>query len=296
MLGGSQADSITTIFWEGTEIFMESMGIPAVGKLLMDCWAAAEQAVRRDCDDNDEEFITALFRLELKSVVEAVSASGAVQGAFLHDLQQAFPFAAYQSLTKIAHGLIASVSFPDHSVESKTGGDLGILLVRPDLHVSYGSSQATVDRDYRRGLLSQAKMFRRDSRWGPLTSGQKRILQTKLSYFALLLYRYSDQIGARRQLAPFQWQLTSNATVEKMDCWLISDRFPGPQDSQQILGALIDGRIGTDDKGIIDRDIAPTMRRSLVIKIGWPDDDGPSSTVELQEHSRAVIHQYVLQR
>jgi len=112
-----------------TEIFMASMGIPAVGQLLMNCWAAAEQAVRRACDDNDEEFITGLFRLELKSVVEAVSASGAVEGAFLHDLQQAFPFATDELLTKIAYGLIASVSFPDHTVEAKTGGDLGILLV-----------------------------------------------------------------------------------------------------------------------------------------------------------------------
>jgi len=189
------------------------------------------------------------------------------------------------------------VSFPDHHIESKTGGDLGILVVRPDLRqVRYGSSQLSVDRDYKRGLLAQAKMFRRDSQWGALTDTQKLLLQKKLGYFALLLYRYSDQAGARCELKPFDWQLTSNATtVEEMNEWLIADRFPELRDSRQILGSLVDDKIGTDDNEIIETDIAPKMRRSLVIKIGWEDGDGPSSTVELQGHA-PVVRQYVLQR
>jgi len=69
---------------------MESMGIPAVGRLLADCWTAAELAVRAECDDNDEEFVTTLFRLTLKREVAAVSAKGAIETAFLHDLQLAF--------------------------------------------------------------------------------------------------------------------------------------------------------------------------------------------------------------
>ena len=48
---------------------MTGMAIPAVGKLLTDCWAAAELAVRSECNDNDEEFITTLFRLRLSTEV-----------------------------------------------------------------------------------------------------------------------------------------------------------------------------------------------------------------------------------
>jgi hypothetical protein len=54
---------------------MKGMDIPSVGALLMDCWAAAELAVRSECDDNGEEFITELFRLRLTNEVAAVSAS-----------------------------------------------------------------------------------------------------------------------------------------------------------------------------------------------------------------------------
>jgi hypothetical protein len=219
----------------------------------------------------------------------------AIENAFRHDLQQAFPFAEYQSLYDIADGLFATVSFPDHAVESRTGGDLGVLLVRPDLRLEQYGTELSVDRNYKRGLLSQAKIFRRDSRWGRLTPTQKRVLRTGLDYSALLLYRYSDQPGGRRRLAPFSWQVTRNATVEMMGEWLTSDNFPELLDSRQMLGDLIADRIGMDDSEIIGAVIAPKMRRSLVIRIGWRDDDGPGSIVQVQNEATVDVHVVQLQ-
>jgi hypothetical protein len=252
--------------------------------------------VRRKSPDRDEESITDLFHSELEEEFAKVSGSGAVARAFLDDLKLVFPKVGIDDLrSKIARGLVATVSFHPHKIEEKTGGDLGIVLVRPDVQEArYGWSELTIDRDYKRGLLCQAKIFRRDSKWGGLTRSQKQTLPHKLKYFALLLYRYADQKGERRELNSFNWQLAVDATVEQVNQWLSADRFPNPQNSQQILGALVRDEIGTDDKEIIEREIAPPLRPSLVIKIGWKDDKGPES-VYVQQSSTATVSEPLVQ-
>jgi|ERR1039458_4170900 hypothetical protein len=279
---------------------MEAMRIPTVGKLIIDCWVRAEEAlrenVRKKFPDRDEEMITDLFHAELEDELAKVSGSGAVAQAFLVDLKSAFPKVDINDLrSKIARGLIATVSFHPRKKEEKTGGDLGIVLVRPDVQETlYGWSELTIDRDYKRGLLCQAKIFRRNSKWGELSRTQQQTLPNKLKYFALLLYRYADQNGERRELISFIWQLAVDATVEEVKQWLAADKFPNPQNSQQLLGALVRDEIGTDDKEIIEREIAPPLRPSLVIKIGWKNDDGPAS-VHVQQRSTATVSQPLVQ-
>jgi len=195
---------------------------------------------------------------------------------------------------KIARDLIATVSFHDRNVEAKTGGDLGIVLVRPDVRLIWPKLDS--NHDYKRGLLCQAKMFQRNSRWGRLSQKQKQVLPDKLSYFALLLYRYDDQHGERRELAPFAWQLARDATVEQISHWLASDCFPELHDSQQILGALLRDQIGTDDKKLIENDIAPPLlRRSLVITIQWKDGR-PPGMVHISERSTDLKQQAMVRQ
>ena len=251
------------------------MRIPAVGKLITHCWVRAEEAlrenVRKKFPDRDEEMITDLFHAELENEFVRVSATGAVSQAFLNDLKQAFPDLGVEELrSKIARGLIATVSFHPRHIEENTGGDLGVVIVRPDVQkAQYGWSELTIDHDYKRGLLCQAKIFRRDSRWGGLSSTQEQRLPKVVAYFALLLYRYLDQKGERRELAPFGWQLAIGATAERISAWLSSDKFPSLQTSQQILMALVRDEIGTDDDELIDKFISPPLRPSLVINIRW---------------------------
>ena len=280
---------------------MKGMRIPILGKLITDCWETAERElrknVRRKFRDRDEEIITELFRAELEVEFERVS-RGAVAKAFLSDLKQTFPAVADGSLFKIARGLIATVSFHQRQVEGETGGDLGIVLVRPDVRRSlYKGSVLTLDHDYRRGLLCQAKIFRRDSTWGGFTEKQKKTLAPeRLEYFSLLLYRYDDQHGERRELAPFAWQLARNATVDQVGVWLASNHFPELQDSRRLLGGLLRDQIGTDDKELIAKYVAPPLRSSLVIRIRWKDDDDPGETVRVQERSTAQTQPQVIMR
>jgi len=274
---------------------MKALPIPVLGALIITCWANAERALQaslRDSPDSDEEFITRLFQSKLSLEFDEVSTSGAVAQAFLSDLDRTFPHVEHTSLTAISNGLVATVSFHDRVTEAATGGDLGIVIVRPDVQEVYRGSDLNISDDYQRGILCQAKVFRRNSKWGPLTRKQKQMLPSRLKYFALLLYRYADQKGARRDLESFIWQLAGDATVEQLSQWLVSGQFPNPQNSQQILEALIHGTIGTDDKRLIEMDISPPLRPSLVIRIRWRDD-GPGKNVHVQQRVSHLTKQQV---
>jgi len=262
-----------------------AMPIPSLGKLITDCWVRAEQALRENMrqkfPDRDEEIITDHFHAELASEFNRVSENGTVAWSFLSDLKASFPKLREEELkSKIVRRLMATVNFHPRHVEQRTAGDLGIVLVRPDVQArEYDPSSTVIQKDYRRGLLCQAKIFRRDSKWGSLSPAQQDKLPGKLGYFAVLLYRYIDQHGDRRNLGPFQWQLAADATLSDLEKWLSSDKFPSLKDSEQILSALVQDKIGTDDREIIERDIAPPLRPSLVIKIGWKDGDDPGKEV-----------------
>jgi hypothetical protein len=277
---------------------MKGMKIPALSKLISRCWRTAEEVLRQNVEkkfpDRDEEIITELFHAELEVECNKVSATGAVETAFLSDLRASFPEVPYARLSYIAHGLIATVNFHSRSVEETTGGDFGVVLIRPDVqHAAYFGSELTIERDYQRGLLCQAKIFRRNGTWGGLTSHQREILPAKLNYLAIVLYRYLDQSGERRQLAPFQWQLTSNANLNEIHGWLVSDEFPNLQESCRILEALARDHIGTDDKRVIAQFIAPPLRPSLEIHIRWRDGDGPGDRVRISENNTAHRQQVV---
>ena len=127
---------------------MNGMHIPALGKLIVECWKTAERKLRENVSekypDRDEEPITTLFHAELEVEFKRVSASGAVERAFLSDLKRSFPNVRDDSLLGIARGLIATVSFHPREVERKTGGDLGVVLVRPDVQEAPISESAAL--------------------------------------------------------------------------------------------------------------------------------------------------------
>lgn len=131
--------------------------------------------------------------------------------------------------------------------------------------------------NHKRGLLCQAKICGRHSRWGVIKSNQKQLLQNNLNHLALLLYCYTDQKGERRELAPFAWQLAAGSTVESLSQWLAAGQFPDLKNSKQILKALAHDLIGTDNKEVIESVITPPLRAWLVIKIGWKNGDDPAA-------------------
>ena len=275
------------------------MKTPTAARLIAECWLKAEaalrDAIRREFADRDEEFVTELFHGKLETECSRASVNGDVAKAFLQDLRLSLPTVPDAELLKIARGLQAEVTFHSREVERKTGGDFGITLIRPEVRFApYSRSTLTVERDHQRGLLCQAKIFRRSSTWGPLTVSQQKALIERLEYLALVLYRFTDQNGDRRELAPFQWQLTRAASIEDMRSWLTSNTFPSLQGSGDILDALGQNKIGTSDKKIITKYIATPVRPTLTVRLQWPDGTGPGATVQLrefQQKQQAVLHQ-----
>jgi hypothetical protein len=214
-----------------------------------------------------EEFITERFCGVLTTLLNDASDKRRIERAFLRDLEAAFPDAKIsQVLPKLAEGLGARISRHGRHIETKTGGDLGFVLIRP-----------TVDRNfsvltpglYQRGLLAQAKLRHiQTGNWGSLTANQKKVLPKRLDYLALLLYSYSgNQPG---KLDPFRWQICSGFKLWQVSKWLDEDNFPSQQSSDLIIKALGAAKIGTDDQRTIDEYIVPKDQPALILEITWP--------------------------
>lgn len=276
---------------------MPGMKIKNLSNLIVQCWNSAELTIRQEMEskhpDKNEEFITELFQDVLRLQLEGASASGAVERAFLSDLEGAFPNVMFPDLSRISNGLVALVNFHTRSTEGKTGGDFGLVLVRSDVtHARFGGSDLIIDENYQRGLLCQAKILGRDAKWGDLTESQKRVLTNRLGYFGIVLFQYLD--NDRRKLSEFLWQFAAENSIEDVTRWLKTGQFPDLHRSAQILESLAQDRIGTDDKKIIAEFIAPPTRPSLEIRVTWRDGDGPGSTVHT--HVNAHVEQHVIVR
>lgn len=255
--------------------------IPKTLELLCRCWSLAETAlqhnVRNNSPDIDEEVITQFFYAELSEYLRAASKNKAIESAFLYDLRAAsLPHVREDNLRRIANGIVADVSLHRRETERVTGGDFGLLIIRPNVQSGYKSLKIT---DYRRGILTQAKLKRVDGKWGTFTPNQERILPERLKYLALLLYSYED--NARRNLNPFGWQLCEEISFEQLKVSLRRDELHGSLNSCEMIKRLGNGKIGTDNNKIIDDFISPAKNPSLVIRIHWPKGKHPESEVQL---------------
>ena len=106
---------------------MRGMRIPFLGRLIVDSWVTAEERLREKVNDvyrdRDEEIITDLFRGEFVLEFDKVSHDGSVARAFLSDLKLAFPTIIADGLSRVARGLIATVSFHPRQTEQRSGND-----------------------------------------------------------------------------------------------------------------------------------------------------------------------------
>jgi len=262
------------------------MPIPRTTSLITSYWTKAEisvrESIRQKHHDADEEFITKLFHGEFREVLEAGAKDKTVERAFLEDLRRHIPESHLASqLVQLARGISATVALHPRQIEKMTGGDIGLVLVRPNVgrqRIQVGT--LNVDKCYRRGLLCQVKMNRRSGRgWGSFTTNQQNVLVERTDYLTLLLYEYKDK--SRRDLMPFQWQVCAGRTLSDVERWLKSGSFPNLSNSTDIIQQLGSGKVGTENSDLIDQFIAPPNRESLVIKIGWPPGEGPPPIVFL---------------
>lgn len=268
------------------------MPIPAVTKLVAACWMEAENTARdllaKEYPDMDEDFITKFFYGKLRSAVQLASSKGAVSRAFLHDLHTAFPhFQHFNELSNYADRIGATITRHAPETEKKSGGDLGILFVRPNV-TEQTPSILDIDPEYHRGLLCQAKILRRPRQrrkpqWGGFSKKQRTILPARLDYLSMLLYKYTD--ADRQFLAPFRWQLCADAQFDEVEQWIKSGEFRDTCTSERIVSQLGNAAIGTSNKEDIKNFICPSTRETLTIKIGWPPGDAPPPQLDLAYQS-----------
>jgi hypothetical protein len=263
------------------------MRIPAITKLLVNCWSDAERnvlrSIRRQYHGADEDFITTLLHGKLRLVLEEAKESGAVADAFRSDVQSAFgPVSNAVHLREIASRLAATCTLHQPSMECRTGGDIGLVLIRPEgVSVEHSQNEYIEFKEYKRGLLVQAKKGVPNNRgrvnWGTFTDNQKQVLPQRIEYLAILLYEYQDV--ERLTLKDFQWLLCglppNRLTFDKVQECLKGDRLPSVCSSNEVLNGLGKEEIGTADKDIIEEYIEAESRPWLVIRIGWDPDYEP---------------------
>jgi len=271
--------------------------IPSTLEVIKKCWKNAEgelqTLIKRKHPDLDEEFITRLFYGEFSFSVRGASKRGDISKAFLNDLEQAFPNLGYIGQLDVFEGLIAKVSLHKKEVEKFTGGDFGLTIIRPILQMSQSfSGQPVFTKDeYPCGLLCQAKIKRRNGKWGKLTNKQKDVFPDRMKYLGLLLYSYLDE--DRHKLNKFEWQLCQDATPREVEIWLKSDKFPNKKDSGEIISLLGNGSIGTDNREIIQNIIMSKTKPNLSIRIFWPPDKDPGKEILISLPQQVNQKQYV---
>lgn len=267
----------------------DALDIPETIGIVSACWEAAEQDIRENLSRHapglEETEITSRFHEAFAKGLDEASASRAIENAFLADLRSADQYGDFDEweLRRIARGLVAKATLHPVETERVTGGDLGLVIVRPRL--VHGFEELRIAAGHCRGLLSQAKLRRYGRRWGGLTRNQRKLLPNRISYLGLLLYRYRDR--AARALEPFKWQVCSGYALDDVIAWLHHGNFPETVGSPEILRALASDRIGTSDRQIIETIIAPETSRWLEVRIDWPDGRPPQSVVRVLSKSEA---------
>jgi hypothetical protein len=255
----------------------------------------AEQAVRAQVEQKhqaaDEEFITRLLHGELRFALKNATEQGHVSRAFQNDLTAALGAVAdYDILERLSADVFADSRFHKRSVETLTGGDFGLLIVRPSIQFTGHSLAITMAKQ---GLLCQAKL-RHDETWGEFTSNQREKLKDRTEFLSLVLYSYAD--NELIHLNAIQWQPAKGATVRKMVNWLKKNAFPAKVSSCEVIRLLGTGKIGTDDKALIDELVAASTVPLIVITIDWPDDRRPDEEIQLAHTHQQQVQHVVLVR
>lgn len=264
------------------------LSIPHVLNKVCLSWRAAESTLQREMKSDrplaHEEYITTRFVLNLRVELQRATSCRAIENAFVADLAAAFPdLSDDATLPNIANGLGAYVSRHESRTEGATGGDLGLVIVRPNIERRWDDELRI--GNYSRGLLAQAKLkSMRTSKWGRFTDKQRAVLPQRVEYLAILLYSFSGEGALER----FRWQLCRGFRLEQATAWLRSDDFPSPVNSEAIIAGLGNGKLGTDDETIIERVVTPSESPCLILRIDWPPGGRPKPVIRLEAKQAQV--------
>jgi hypothetical protein len=283
-------------------LYSSILPIPNTVKVISECWKNAEEelqtGIKKYTPDKDEEFITETFHGKYKEALDAANVKDIIASSFLADLIRCYGYDYHEKWKGISQNLIADVTLHKKTTEGKTGGDLGIVIIRPNITIDNDKIKIL---DYKRGILAQAKIKRRDGKWGGFTPNQISLIPSILNFYFLLLYQYKD--SERTELSNFNWQSCKDVTkatpeqvMSEIEGWFEHETFPKLLNSTQILQGVAAGTLGISNKSIIDTFICPTENQYLEIRITWPEGKSPGTTVDIHTRTEAREEVYVYQR
>lgn len=277
-------------------------------RAIVDCWESAEastaKAIAEKYHNPAEENITFLFGGELRASVSLASQQCTFAAAFAADIRRSLSLSPRDSgALVLTEGLIGRVNLHGRHHEGRLSGcDLGILVCRPTVEDSFGSSQIRILRNQRRGLMAQAKLNARQGgrnggvSWGSLTSKQKVFLPRHAEYSALLLYQLDRE--PRNKLAPFRWQPIRSGGIAEIQAWLRDGNFPDEMSSADMIRGLSEGQLGTGNESVLKSIIDPQSSWPNVIEIqlDWPDDQAPPESLWVEREVDREVQQHVMRR
>jgi hypothetical protein len=131
------------------------LSIPRTIALLSPCWQTAEERVRSEVGtkylEADEDFITKLVYGELRDEFDSKNSDRQFEKEFAADIRREH---WTSDLTSIATGLIARVVHHPRHIESRTGGDFGLVVARPHIDLN---GWGTVVSMHAQGYLCRRK-------------------------------------------------------------------------------------------------------------------------------------------
>lgn len=244
-----------------------------------------------------EEFITNLFYGQINYFLREASNKCQIEKAFLKDLESALTYnhpSDYTLTTNLknkAAGLVADIVLHNKRTEGKTGGDFGLIIIHPSIHVD--SKCLKINKGQCSGLLCQAKLKYKTGKWNSLKGNQKTLLHQNKDYSSLALYSYTDV--ERAKLAPISWTLFKGMDISKIEELLKEDAFDetNTHDTKTILKMLGRKEIGTNDRNKIDKIISPSVRQHLELRIYWPDSKDDPDTVAIMSGQFKKVKQTI---
>lgn len=240
-----------------------------------------QEHIRKFYHKSNEECVTHMFYGQLMYGLKEASNNGAIENAFLKDLK-AIDIAGsniiqyqWESIAKSkAKSLIAEVVLHNKRQEGRTGGDFGLIIMRPQLEVS--GKKLSIFKGKRRGLLCQAKMRDEEGNWDDFTENQKTILPNYLKFTAVPLYSYDDE--KRTIFNPIRWISCRDMKLDDV----VNKIKIGPYDdllnTGKIIQGLGNGVIGTPKDSDINNVIALSSRPFFEVKIYWKNDKDPKGS------------------
>jgi len=248
------------------------MKIPKTIEVICKAWNTAEkklvEEVSKYSPGRGEECITDCFFVLLQKELEDASEKELVKTAFIEDLMEEYPDIPAKRIENFSQGLIAEALHSRYIEGSKTGGDFGLIISSPEVERSADRLHFSKIQN---GLLCQAKL-KRKKKWEELTETQEEILPKHLKYLAITLYRYEDAKFRRLRLG--QWFSCKRSSVDKINNYLKNDfRRARLKNSSDVLKALAEQKLGTQDAEIIKDVIAPGGSRRFELRIWWKDKD-----------------------